>query len=364
MLNKLNPEALTGTNDDESKTMFRYDNFTAPNMFHLVDSNSSLWVLKAVSEGERASLTIDSYNDVFAKSYNYDDFVANFKRIKDNDFAILVDKNKILGFARIGRITISLGKKILRRCPICKVTTIDTRKTKHPKYRCNKGHEFDILEESTKEVRKYQASFSTFIATDKQNDLLQLRPYYINGYNQNMSMQLLSFEALSLFPHFSDLHFQKKPHTLLAEEGYEANDESYICTGIDEREISHRAIRVRRGQEHFRKELLKRFSRTCVITGCKIVDILEAAHIKPYKGENDNHINNGLLLRTDIHTLFDLNLLAIHPETLVIHFHTRVINEYDEFHLKRLTNTSSHLLAKECLKVRWEIFETNNSIMK
>ena len=56
----------------------------------------------------------------------------------------------------------------------------------------------------------------------------------------------------------------------------------------------------------------------CMVSGCQLVDLLEAAHIRPYRGENDNHPSNGLLLRADLHTLFDLDLLGIDPETLLV----------------------------------------------
>jgi predicted restriction endonuclease len=39
--------------------------------------------------------------------------------------------------------------------------------------------------------------------------------------------------------------------------------------------------------------------------------LLEAAHIVPYQGPQTNHVQNGLLLRSDIHTLFDCGLIAI-----------------------------------------------------
>jgi len=51
------------------------------------------------------------------------------------------------------------------------------------------------------------------------------------------------------------------------------------------------------------------------------MDVVEAAHIKPYRGIPDNHPANGLLLRADLHTLFDLNLLGIEPGTLVVRIH-------------------------------------------
>ncbi len=56
----------------------------------------------------------------------------------------------------------------------------------------------------------------------------------------------------------------------------------------------------------------------CAITGCGVREILDAAHIVAYQGPETNHVRNGLLLRTDIHTLFDLGLLAIDTFTMTV----------------------------------------------
>lgn len=78
------------------------------------------------------------------------------------------------------------------------------------------------------------------------------------------------------------------------------------------------AIVRRRGQKSFREALLKAYSGTCAITGCTVQQILEAAHIHPYKGDHTNVVSNGLLLRADVHTLFDLGLIAIEPQTVIV----------------------------------------------
>lgn len=72
-----------------------------------------------------------------------------------------------------------------------------------------------------------------------------------------------------------------------------------------------RAIKSRRGQASFRNALLQAYSQTCFITGCKTEHVLEAAHIVPHGDETNYCVFNGLLLRADIHTLFDLELLSI-----------------------------------------------------
>ena len=73
-----------------------------------------------------------------------------------------------------------------------------------------------------------------------------------------------------------------------------------------------------RRQPAFRAALLEAYGKRCAITGCAVEDVLEAAHITPYLGGLTNHVSNGLLLRTDLHTLFDCGLLAIEPTTRIV----------------------------------------------
>ncbi|WP_410220967.1 HNH endonuclease [Pedobacter sp.] len=341
----------------ENPSLFGIIKEAKPNTYILKHQNFNLWVLKTVHEDDKASQTIDSYEDSLSEHYNYDNFVANSKQVAKNDLAILIDKEKILGFAKIDHIQSTKGTKVIRRCPECPSTTIDKRKTKTPVYRCNKGHEFEIPLEEPKAVTKYSAVFNVFISVDNLNsNLNQLRPYYSNGYNQNMSIQLLSVDVLFQFEGVYEQLLTSSNSSIKLEgnEGYEEGDQ-YISNDLDEREKIIRSIKLRRGQQEFRRKLLKRYNNTCVITGCKIVDILEAAHIKPYRGANDNHLSNGILLRADIHTLFDLNLVAIEPKTLKVHFNRRVAQEYTAYHLKKLDEFSD-LIDERSLADRWSNF--------
>lgn len=79
------------------------------------------------------------------------------------------------------------------------------------------------------------------------------------------------------------------------------------------------SIARRQGQSQFRQSLLEAYDYRCAITGCNAQEALEAAHIIPYCEAENNHPSNGLLLRADLHTLFDLDLIAIDPETMKIH---------------------------------------------
>ncbi|KRE61729.1 hypothetical protein ASG78_09420 [Nostocoides sp. Soil756] len=78
-----------------------------------------------------------------------------------------------------------------------------------------------------------------------------------------------------------------------------------------------RSIALRQGQPAFRKSLLAAYEATCAVTGYDTEPVLEAAHISPYLGYHTNIVANGLLLRADIHTLFDRFLLTVTPDYVV-----------------------------------------------
>lgn len=80
---------------------------------------------------------------------------------------------------------------------------------------------------------------------------------------------------------------------------------------IDGRRRIVASIVQRQGQPRFRAELLDAYDGRCAITGYDAVEALEGSHILPYHGPATNHLSNGLLLRADLHTLFDLGLFAI-----------------------------------------------------
>lgn len=84
----------------------------------------------------------------------------------------------------------------------------------------------------------------------------------------------------------------------------------------DARRRTLAAIVQRYGREQFRAALLEAYGGCCAVTQCNASEALEAAHIKAYKGDQTDYICNGLLLRGDIHTLFDLNLLGIDPDSM------------------------------------------------
>lgn len=70
-------------------------------------------------------------------------------------------------------------------------------------------------------------------------------------------------------------------------------------------------FRPRLGQGAFRVGVTDAYQRRCAVTGERTLPVLEAAHIKPVSKGGEHRIDNGLLLRSDIHTLFDRGYVTV-----------------------------------------------------
>ena len=89
--------------------------------------------------------------------------------------------------------------------------------------------------------------------------------------------------------------------------------------------------------------MIDAYEKRCAITGEKTLPVLEAAHIKPFSESGPNHIANGLLLRSDMHKLFDDGYITINPE-FKIEVSNRIRDEFNngreyyQHHGKKLLN--------------------------
>jgi putative restriction endonuclease len=73
-------------------------------------------------------------------------------------------------------------------------------------------------------------------------------------------------------------------------------------------------VNVRMGQSAFRVLVTDAYNRKCSISGERTLPVLEAAHIKPYATSGPSYISNGILLRSDLHKLFDSGYITITTE--------------------------------------------------
>jgi hypothetical protein len=129
---------------------------------------------------------------------------------------------------------------------------------------------------------------------------------------------------------------------------------------VDARAKVLREVVQRQGQAKFRAGLIKALEAKCAFTDCAVLPTLEAAHITPYLGAATNRTENGLLLRADVHTLWDLGLVAIHPDTNLIWVASsisdagyRALQGKPPFEPKSILNKPSHA----ALQQQWGIFE-------
>lgn len=72
-----------------------------------------------------------------------------------------------------------------------------------------------------------------------------------------------------------------------------------------------RLVAPRCGQQAFKALVQTAYHRRCAITGARITPTLQAAHIRPVSNAGENRVDNGLLLRSDVHTLFDNGYLGV-----------------------------------------------------
>lgn len=137
-------------------------------------------------------------------------------------------------------------------------------------------------------------------------------------------------------------------------------DEGDYHPTIDEAPRKPVMLRERPGQAEFRKKLKGAYNHTCCISGCDVSDALDGAHIDAFRSKASDNLRNGLLLRRDIHALYDRHLIAIEPGTHFIHVaeSIRTATGYATLHGKslRLPSNSTHHPSQAALRRRWVLF--------
>lgn len=120
-----------------------------------------------------------------------------------------------------------------------------------------------------------------------------------------------------------------------------------------ERKRSQNFRTYRPKQAQFRSEVLSACKR-CIITNATMPEILEAAHIKPFKYKGEDTIANGFALRTDIHILFDTGHLRI-SEDGNVSLSTRARMDYGSLIPHRIVIPS--FTNRDFLRWRWENYD-------
>jgi hypothetical protein len=124
------------------------------------------------------------------------------------------------------------------------------------------------------------------------------------------------FHLIGLSPDGTNLSYTGDP---AKDEAAGSDDAEFNPASLeDARQRIHTEIVLRQGQGKFRRLVLSAYGERCAVSGCDVAQAVEAAHIFPYLGAETNVVPNGLLLRADLHTLYDLGLIAINPDSMQV----------------------------------------------
>ena len=126
--------------------------------------------------------------------------------------------------------------------------------------------------------------------------------------------------------------------------------------------ILYNSKRERLEQIKFRKDLLKKYNK-CIITNTSCEAQLEAAHIIPFcENINNNYIENGLLLTSNLHKTFDKYYWAINPDTMLIEIKNNIdVGDIIQYKGTKI-NLECNNIMRSNLQKRYDIFIEQNII--
>lgn len=106
-----------------------------------------------------------------------------------------------------------------------------------------------------------------------------------------------------------------------------ARSESFLSENL-ERYGPPLLVTPRLGQGAFRLLVTDAYSRRCSVTGERVLPVLEAAHIRPFSSGGEHRVDNGLLIRSDLHMLFDRGYVTV-AEDLSLEVSRRIREEFE-----------------------------------
>jgi HNH endonuclease len=289
-------EGVGGTNKNELINLKREDVNVQNNILTLTDKNNSTRLL--VVSDRCIELILKAHEQSIYKTKNG----VGKKRAEESiELSEYIIKKVGIGL-HTGKQTPTLVSN--------RLTTIadDLKINLNPKLIVNSG-KLSLVKNIYKKYNMYNRQIKKE-ALDKLTERFNVSRQNNNGYF-TPAHSLYKFISLELVNTIYELNIEEES-TAAADFRLVDHLES------DEGALSEEAtVRRRLKQSDFRDKMLQIYSNKCCITGENLSVLLEAAHIQPYKNENSHHPQNGLLLRADIHKLFDKGLLTIDTEYFI-----------------------------------------------
>lgn len=298
------------------------------------------WILQSKGS-EQHSRAGSNYRESIGVSYKWRTNLPNGGKIKRDDIILIRDEKNLLGFSRIEKLSFRKEKNVATLCKNCGKAQVELKKTKRFKYRCKACKaEFDRPKLKTTiedfATAFYAPGWVSLTEESKSWAVWKKLSVTPKGQNSIQALDLHIFQDL-----ISDLDSSEVAPFL--RRGLEINGGHRLSVA-----------KIRIGQGEFRKKLIDQFGFTCAFTGANNNFALEAAHLYSYSQVGKHHEDGGLLLRRDIHSLFDHGLLAIDPETDLIKVAPGLmsISQYYSLHnTKVLVLINSGI--RSWLKIHW-----------
>ncbi len=295
--------------------------------------------------------------------YSYETDEHSKKLIAANDLLFLRDQTRLFAVAHVERISTEKREHAVLTCPDCGIAKIQLRKARALPYRCFHGHEFTEPVEMHQQKVIHTAYFPRdYVRIGAQIEAAELRPFERTN-SRHVKLKLGDIAGMSSYIARRDhtvgpiLRSWLKNRTLELGD-HEADDAlAAPVSVIDEPDRPFHAIRARRGVAPFREKLITRYGPRCMISGCAVPALLEACHVSKYQGPEDNHPANGILLRSDLHTLFDLDLIGINPADMAVAIQPCLQNsEYEKFAGVRILSHGDKGADMRVVRSRWQHF--------
>ena len=275
------------------------------------------WVFVMKSDAERSWAANRGYDDSAGIYYSYDSNVGNCKQVSKGDLIVVREDDHVAGWGFIEFIEVfPNSQKEISRCPKCNKSNFTRRKTISPANKCAScKFEFeDIDAHVTLEIVTAYRAFYANTWTEAA------RPVFRTELEDIIKTRDTS-NAIR------PLDRDKLPDFLDTISGRDVD----LVVDIGEKEVEiilgghvEATVRRRRGQREFRFKLMGRFGEICAFSGEQPPQVLEAAHINSFAQTGEHHLNGGLLLRRDFHSLFDANLITVNPDSWKIQIAPRL----------------------------------------
>lgn len=281
------------------------------------------WVFVMKSDAERSWAANRGYDDSAGFYYSYDSNVGNSRQVAVGDLVVIREDDHIAGWGFIEYIEVTENSpKEITRCPRCRKTNFSRRRTISPANRCS----------------ACRFEFEDYEAFTSKETVTAYRAYYNNSWTEAVRpVYRTDLETIiktrDTFNAIRPLDRDKLTPLLEKISGRDVD----LSTDIGEFEVAtilgghvESTIRRRRGQREFRFKLMERFGETCAFSGEQPPQVLEAAHIESFALTGRHHIEGGLLLRRDLHSLFDAKLITVNPNSWKIEIAPR-LHEFETY---------------------------------